>query len=1138
MKRFACFLLAICFMTGLLSGVSFAAFAEEAVKLQEVSLDFSLPADGAVLPDTFTVPEGFVIELFTWEIYREGEWQTLEQAGLSYSDLQTYKLRVQLVCAEGYCIDFAAFPSGYMPASINGEAAKAAFFGEPDNQKTTHWKGVALETILYGNAVPMVENLDISGIPVNTGDQFDASMIRVNDSHVTIQDCQINVDGEAAQSFQLGHGWYNIHIELSVADNYVLNPQQITVNGQPVSECGWEVAYGFEVGDGWISLSCEREPEAYIDGVTLSGAPTSISAGSPISAPQMAVKWSTNATVSISKVQWVDASYAPVDGNFVQGNMYYLAITLQTDGDMPFRDFFNLELLDKEEAYYTVGLATAVKGSTAIAYIPYSNLASVDQIQIQLSKPVAGEAPQQPVTEQGALFVIESYQWTDLADMSVVTVFAEGHRYQLDMQIRPLEGYQLKIGATVFVNGEQVYTVTDSLEECISVQFSLAKQVEQVEILVKEPSDHAVPAAPSLVDPSIGAVQHQWINAQTGKPATEFIPGNRYRLELVIQPADGCVFTESTEFAVNGKKVAAELKEDQANIVLTYDLVQTLTQVQLQGVPGNVNPGEIGLLPTVTAEDESITIAQISWLNEDWEPFDGPFELGNVYYLAITLQTDPLTCFAPTLQAMAGEKKTEAVSDDGASAVVYFRFSLLPQVDVSEITLELPHLGAAPSSPVIPEGAPYSILSFVWKERATGAEVTVFEEGHIYTLTVELAPVEGMEFGQLSLLLNGESVEMDALNREYAAFTVEYSFRRTIERVDLFAPDLTVGAEVKPSDIVVLTDGVMLQSGNWVNALTFEELSGIVSKAHYMLRFAVNALEEFEFAEMVQFYLNGQLLTDYHAGPNSATGSVSYDLRDVIDDIQISGMPQISIGGSTASITMGIPEGAPYSVQANWLLYGGDYQFAGPGAYFEDGKVYYLEILVKPAAGYRIAENATILVDGMEFTGITMTGDTGIWLYKQYNCGLQVIDRVDLTVTVPVAGMQPSSVKLPEGVSVALKDFSWAYCESGEFADAVDLLDGDIFEAGYYYMISGSLVAEKGYVFAENLTITVNGIPSNIDLGDLGVINLGDTAFLGHSFGLLQQSVQEPDPTGDSIGIVIALLTCSGGAWLTLKKRR
>ena len=106
------------------------------------------------------------------------------------------------------------------------------------------------------------------------------------------------------------------------------------------------------------------------------------------------------------------------------------------------------------------------------------------------------------------------------------------------------------------------------------------------------------------------------------------------------------------------------------------------------------------------------------------------------------------------------------------------------------------------------------------------------------------------------------------------------------------------------------------------------------------------------------------------------------------------------------------------------------------------------------------------------------------------------------------------------------------------FADAVDLLDGDIFEAGYHYMISGSLVAEKGYVFAENLTITVNGIPSNIDLGDLGVINLGDTAFLGHSFGLLQQSVQEPDPTGDSIGIVIALLICSAGAWLTLKKRR
>ena len=1138
MKRFACFLLAICFMAGLLNGVSFAVSAVETVKLQEVSLDFALPTHGAALPVAFTVPEGFVIDQFTWEIYRDGAWQALGDKELTYSDNQTYKLRVQLTCAEGYYIDFASFSSGYMPATINGESTQASFYGEYDDQKVNQWKGVVLETILYGNAVPVVEQLDISGIPVNTGDAFDASMIRLNGSHVAVKDCQINVDGESSESFQLGHGWYNIHIELSAQDAYVLNLQQITVNGLPISQCGWEVAYGFEVGDGWISLSCEREPEAYIDGVTLSGAPTAITAGSAIVAPQLSVKWSTNGTVSVSQVQWVDASYLPVEGNFLQGQMYYLAITLQTDGDMPFRDFFNLELLDEAEAYYGVCLASAVKASTAMAYIPYGDLTSVDQIQIQLTPPAVGNVPEQPLAQQGAPFVIEHYQWTDLADMSVPTVFAEGHRYQLDMQIRPLQGYQLKPGAAVFVNGVQVQTAGDPESETISLQFYLAKYVQRVEILVTEPSEHGVPAAPVLADPSVGSLQHQWINALTGQPVTEFVPGNRYRLELLVRPADGCVFAKDAEFVLNGKTVETELSDDKARIVADYDIAQTVTQLQLQGVPGVIKPGESAAIPAIQANHANIQIGRIYWLNEDREDFEGTFESGNVYYLAVSLQAGSLASFAQQLQISAGEWKAEAVSEDGVSAVVYFRYSLLPQVNSAEITLESPQIGAAPAAPGIPEGAPYCILTYVWKDISTGNPVSVFEEGHIYTLTVELAPTDDMEFSQLSVLLNGAAVALTSANREYASFTVEFSFRRTIHRVDLYAPELKVGTEVKPSDIVVLTEGVALQSGNWINVLTFEELNGMVDKAHYMLRFAVNALEEFEFAEMVQFYLNGQPLGDYHATSDKATGSVSYDLREVIQDIQISGMPQITVGGSTASITMTLPEGAPYSVQANWLLYGGDYQFAGPGGVFEDGKLYYLEILVKPESGYRIADDAVIRVDGQEFTGITMTGDIGIWLYKQYNCGLQVIDRVDLTVTAPVDGMKPALITLPEGLHVSMKDFSWAYCESGAFADAVDLLEGDIFEAGYYYMISGALVADKGYVFAENVTITVNGVPTNIDLGDLGVINLGDMAFLGHSFGLLQESVQQPDPTGDSIGIVLALLFCSGGAWLTLKRKR
>ena len=74
MKRFACLFLCICFITGILPGMSFAVSAEEAVKLQEATLDFTMPQSGEQLPDSFAVNEGFTVSMFTWEIYRAGTW--------------------------------------------------------------------------------------------------------------------------------------------------------------------------------------------------------------------------------------------------------------------------------------------------------------------------------------------------------------------------------------------------------------------------------------------------------------------------------------------------------------------------------------------------------------------------------------------------------------------------------------------------------------------------------------------------------------------------------------------------------------------------------------------------------------------------------------------------------------------------------------------------------------------------------------------------------------------------------------------------------------------------------------------------------------------------------------------------------
>lgn len=1141
MKRFACFFLCICFITGILPGMSFTVSAEDAVKLQEATLDFTMPQSGEQLPNIFAVNEGFEVSKVTWEIYREAAWQPLAEADQVYADNQTYRLSVQLVCAEGYCVDYASFQSGYMPGKINGEPAQATFFGDKDENNVTVWKGVMLETVIFGTAVPTVSTIDIFGIPAQSGDSATAQQIGLNTEHVSILDCEINVDGEKVDAFQLGYGWYNIHINLTAADGYVLNPDMITLNGQSAELSGWVIDYGFEVNEGWISLSSKREPEGgYVDGVKVSGLPSAIFKDAEIAAPQLQVKWSNNGAVTVEKVQWVDADHVPVTGNFILGNVYFLEITLQTNSETPFRDFFNLELLDENEGNSTSALATAANATTAVAYIRYALLPTVDSVEILIAQPAVGDVPAAPSVSADALYTIESYEWIDMADLSQATVFEEGHNYQLKLQILPASGYQLREGAQILVNGEAVQTVTNPDGQTVTVEYSFVKRIDKVEIAVDMPADQAVPGNPNLsADALVEVLKHQWLNAATGETVTQFAVGNGYQFILELQAADGYGFTSQTEFLLNGKSVKAILADNIASLLVVFELLEPRQEVHLQGIPNAINPDETVQIPLIGSDDSHVTVFDVQWMDEEKAPFSGVFEAGNVYYLAVTLKTDALAPFAESLRIYAQDDLVaEVVCDDALTAVAYIRYSLLPKVELSEITLPVPQLGDKPAAPVVGEDAQFVILSYAWKDLCTDAIFDVFAQGHHYALSVELCPAEGMEFGDLKVLVNGQEVQLKERNGEFASFELVYSFRTVIDRIDLFAPELIVGKEVDPAQIVVLTEGVALQSGGWINTANFEALSGTVLKAPYTLRASMAALEGFEFADNTQIYLNGALVADFAVTTESASCSVNYDLRDMITEIQISGMPQISIGGSTQSITMTVPEGAPYSVQSNWLLYGGDYQFAGPGGTFEDGKVYYLEILVKPAEGYRIADDAIITVDGAEFTGIAMTGDIGIWLYKQYNCGLQVVDRVDLIVTAPVDGQLPSAVQLPEGSCISLRDFVWSYSDTGEFADAVDLLDGDIFEPGFHYMISGALVADKGYVFAENLVITVNGMPCNIDLGDLGVINLGDTAFVGHSFGLLEHQVQVPDPTGDGIGIVIAMMIASAAAWIVLKKRR
>jgi hypothetical protein len=93
-------------------------------------------------------------------------------------------------------------------------------------------------------------------------------------------------------------------------------------------------------------------------------------------------------------------------------------------------------------------------------------------------------------------------------------------------------------------------------------------------------------------------------------------------------------------------------------------------------------------------------------------------------------------------------------------------------------------------------------------------------------------------------------------------------------------------------------------------------------------------------------------------------------------------------------------------------------------------------------------------------------------------------------------------VTVPEGANYTIESTYWRYLESGEW---YDMTDTDVFDhAEYVYHQSFHIVPNDGYVFSDEVTVTING----------------DTAFIAYDFATnsyylvstIGFTVEEPDP--------------------------
>ena len=191
---------------------------------------------------------------------------------------------------------------------------------------------------------------------------------------------------------------------------------------------------------------------------------------------------------------------------------------------------------------------------------------------------------------------------------------------------------------------------------------------------------------------------------------------------------------------------------------------------------------------------------------------------------------------------------------------------------------------------------------------------------------------------------------------------------------------------------------------------------------------------------------------------------------------------------------------------------------------FEEGKKYYVGVLIKLTAGYEVKsdENGNPSVKGeingksAEVSWFTELGDDDVLMLK-YTFVASVnkdkqISKVALIVPPPASGRAPSFVAYTDSEHFTIEEVVWHDATKGERLD-----ENDIFLGGHEYTAYVTIKSDEGYIFLideDGLPIfvpTVNGIAANVR--NYGVEKDGKTVVVSYEFPMIEEETTEEQTT-------------------------
>lgn len=558
-----------------------------------------------------------------------------------------------------------------------------------------------------------------------------------------------------------------------------------------------------------------------------------------------------------------------------------------------------------------------------------------------------------------------------------------------------------------------------------------------------------------------------------------FEDGKNYLLDVYAAPAEGYYFGEDMTITFEDQPYYILWDLSGNTINAGYRVAHGTTEIGwiwLSGRPDDIVPGNVPAL-NIGIDSNEATMKDAYWVDSSRQNKVTAFADGNAYYLAVELEPK---------EGYAFGEETSIVTDDGylwddleirdGNCIVYFYYSLLPIAEKVEVTISGVEIGLKASDVKVTvsgvEAEVSEIEVYVLPEHDLLGD-GVFEDGKAYFVNFTVT-AEGYEINyETEVTVNGKEFYSFGANGSELYIEKYTSFLKKIDTVALTVAEPEVGA--KPGEVKAPEGANYTVEYYWMDRTTWESLDGedvFLDGHRYWVQIQVEPKEGYDFAEDVAITVNGVDYEDYYLDDYQFAFvelGESWTFADPIDKIELPEMPEsIAVGGTPAQIDS--VDTDKYTIDPMWI----DMTTGDPVTTFEDEKVYLLQYGITAKEGYEITEDTKVLMGGEEYTGIWQYGYTDGYALKCYVLGIEIVDRVDITLTAPALGEKPSDITIAENDKYELLWPAWYENTTGSIFDEADEIEE--FTTGKYIFASFILTAKEGYAFDESTKFYVNGV--------------------------------------------------------------